>query len=444
MPYDELKPKTKRIIKSDLETLFSPRALLPADIETIKALGKLALFRELKYKGHSLFLSDDGAAALRRLTGAIFEMPSIADLVSESEVATEVKEQYNDWLEKHLQPDGDEFVGPIAEALLARVKEYHFLMKLDGLDLMDQEFLDLGAIRIQKPDEALLDTVKFGGLLDKEQVSKQFEGSLWLVGKSRGGPDVALERFELKVALTVGLLAVCGAILYEGAIWRSRVHPMLFPTEDKTPASLLTWERDGDHTSLSRRGGRKQDLPLGAKGIQYLTDQCFLRQMASLIGTRERTELQDAVVRGLYWMADAYRDPNPMMQFVKLWSCIECFFAITEEKITEANAKGIAAILVFGGYKVIEPSQYASTKRRVKQLYALRSKALHRAQFGHVDTSDLNELSSWIAWIIVTMVSLCQRGYKTLPQVKEQISRLDELSTRDGSSNVAADTDRTE
>jgi len=28
MPYDELKPKAKRIIKNDLETLFSPRALL--------------------------------------------------------------------------------------------------------------------------------------------------------------------------------------------------------------------------------------------------------------------------------------------------------------------------------------------------------------------------------------------------------------------------------
>jgi hypothetical protein len=263
MPYDELKPKTRRIVESDLETLFSPRALLPAEIETIKALGKLALFRELNYKGHSLFLSDDGASALRRLTSAIFEMPSIADVVSETEVATEVKEQYNDWLEKHLQPDGDEFVTKVAEALLAKVSEYHFLIRLDGLDLMDQESLDLGAIRIQKPDEALLDTVKFGGLLDKEQVSKQFEGGLWLVGKSRGGPDVALDRFELQVTLTVGLLAVCGAILYEGAIWRSRVQPMLFPTEGKTPATLLTWERDGDHTSLSRRGAAQAGATSG-------------------------------------------------------------------------------------------------------------------------------------------------------------------------------------
>jgi hypothetical protein len=218
MSYSELKPKTKRIITSDLRTLFSPRALLSGGVGTIKTLGKLVLFRELKYKGRSLLLSSDGAAAIRRLTKSIFEMPSLADLVSEAEVATEVKDRYKDWLEGHPLPDGQEFVDPIAEALLAKVKEYHFLIKLDGLDLRDQDALELGPVRIQKPDKAVLDTVKFGGLLDKEQVSGEFEGSLWLIGKSRGSPDVALERFELQAALTVGVLAVCGSILYEGAI----------------------------------------------------------------------------------------------------------------------------------------------------------------------------------------------------------------------------------
>lgn len=429
-PYSALKPKTKRVIENDLGTLFSPRAFLPSDIEKIKALGKLVLFRELKYKGRSVFLSDDGAAAIRRLTSSIFEMPALADLVSEGEVAAEVKDHYNEWLENNLQPDGREFADGVAEALLASIKDYQFLIKLGGLDLRDQDTLELGPVRIQKPDTAVLETVKFGGLLDKEQVSGQFEGSLWLIGKTRGSPDIALERFELQVALTVGILAVCGAILYEGAIWRSRVQPVLYPIEDRKPTSLLMWESGGDQTTLSRRGGGTQDLPLDAKGTKYLMEQCFLRQMASLVGMWDRTELQDAIVHALYWMADAYRDRNPMMQFVKLWSCTECFFTITKEEITEANVKGIASILVFGGYRVVEPSQYGDTKRRVEELYDLRSQALHRAQFGHVDTSDLNQLSSWVAWIIVTMVSLSQRGYKTLEQVKEQVLRLDNLSDR--------------
>jgi hypothetical protein len=201
---------------------------------------------------------------------------------------------------------------------------------------------------------------------------------------------------------------------------------MLSPTEDNSPVSLLMWEYGGNHTSLSRRG-RKQSLPIDASAATYLTQKCFLRQMGSLIDMRDRTELQDAVVRALYWMAAAYQDRNPTMQFVKLWSCLECFFAISEDKITDSNAKGIASIVSFGGYRVVEPSQYASIKRRAKKLYKLRSKALHRAQFGHIETSDLDQLSSWVAWIIVTMVSLSERGYKTLQQVKEQVLRLDKV-----------------
>jgi hypothetical protein len=69
---------------------------------------------------------------------------------------------------------------------------------------------------------------------------------------------------------------------------------MLLPMDDRKPASLLTWELGGDHTTLSRRGGRTQDLPLDAKGTKDLTERCFLGQMASLVGMWDRTELQDA------------------------------------------------------------------------------------------------------------------------------------------------------
>jgi hypothetical protein len=189
----------------------------------------------------------------------------------------------------------------------------------------------------------------------------------------------------------------------------------------------LKWQTGGEKPSLTRKMPG-QDLPLDNKRVEYLTTQCFLQQMASLANKTDRNELQDAIVSALYWMADAHGDRNPTMQFVKLWSCVESFFAITDEKITEANAKGIAATLAFGGYKVVEANEYRDTKERVKALYALRSKALHRGRFGHIDSADIDELSVWVAWIIVSMVSLSVRGYMTLKQVNEQVLRLDRLS----------------
>jgi len=116
------------------------------------------------------------------------------------------------------------------------------------------------------------------------------------------------------------------------------------------------------------------------------------------------------------------------MQFVKLWSCAECFFAVKREEITELNAKGIAAVLTFAGFNIMNVEDYPTFKRRLKSLYGLRSQALHRAQFGHIQTSDLNDLSRWIAWMIISMVSLSERGYRTLRQVHEQTSRLDQLT----------------
>jgi Apea-like HEPN len=154
----------------------------------------------------------------------------------------------------------------------------------------------------------------------------------------------------------------------------------------------------------------------------------MLPQPACILADRQgQSELQNAIIRSVYWFADAYRDRNPTMQFVKLWSCAECFFAIDKE-VTDLNAKGIAAILTFAGFSIINVKDYPAFKRRIKNLYGLRSEAIHRASFGHIQTSDLDDLSYWIAWIIISMVSLSERGYRTLRQVQEQTSRLDQLS----------------
>jgi hypothetical protein len=120
------------------------------------------------------------------------------------------------------------------------------------------------------------------------------------------------------------------------------------------------------------------------------------------------------------------------MQFVKLWTCAECYFAIDREGVTELNAKGITTILTFAGFKIVDQNDYPEFKRRVKKLYGLRSKAIHRAEFGHVEKADLDELSHWIAWVIISMVALASRGYKTLKQIQEQTLRLDQISLGSG------------
>ncbi|SRR5229473_1747114 len=427
MPYSGMTPKQKRTIERDVESLFTPTSFIPKP--TWEDIKRLAFFHpSVKINRGTLFLSDKWVAALTRLTDLLCGIPALSGSVSKREISNQVLESYNDWLEKLLQPTGQEFVDGVANALLAAVKDYEFLIKIEGLDLQDQDLIEFGSVRIQRSSRTLLENVKFEGALTIDSIYDEFKDSLWLVGRVRGSGDVASEQSEYRATLTVGILAVCGALLYKGAVWRSRVRAVISPLEHRSATSSLRWEVGGDNPSYSRKWGGEQDLPLSSESVAHLTQVCFLKQLASLPDRQDRSELQNAIIRSIYWFADAYRDRNPTMQFVKLWSCAECFFAIEKEGVTDLNAKGFAAILTFAGFRIIDVKDYPDFKRRIKTLYGLRSEAIHRASFGHIETSDLDDLSHWIAWIIISMISLSDRGYRTLRQVQEQTSRLDRLS----------------
>lgn len=429
MSYAELSPKQKRILEIDVETIFSPRALLRGlAFEDAKRLP--ALHPYVNVKGGTIFLSDKGIGALRRLIQSLTNLPSLANVVSVREINRAVQKSYRTWMERGLQPLGQEFVDDVVSSLLGDVKLYTFLVQIEGVDLKIQETLQLGTFRLQRSNPTLFDGIKFGGVLDRPTIYSQFKDGSWLIGSVKGSQDVALEQFEYRAELIVGILGICGAILYKGSIWRSRVRAVTSPHGHRKAVSSLRWEDGGENPSLSRNWGSEQDLPLTAESVTYLLEICFLEQLSSLPDIEDRSELQDAIVRSIYWFAESYKDRTPIMQFVKLWTCVECFFAIDKVKITELNAAGISTILTFAGYEIVDPKDYPEFKRRVKKMYDLRSRAVHRAEFGHVETEDLEDLSLWTAWIVISMVSLAEKGYQTLRQVHEQTSRLDKISDR--------------
>jgi|ERR1700733_1801901 len=425
MPYSEIAPKQKRIIEKDTETLFSPAAFITKPtLEDIKRLG--FFHPTIKYNRGTHFLSEKGASALRRITDILAGLAELSQLVSRRDIDHYALSGYNELLVGHLQPTGQEFIEGRVNALLAAVKDYEFLIKIEGLDIKDQNVVELGPVRIQRSNRALFENVRFGETPSATLTYDQFKDSLWLIGAARGTDDVAREKFEYQATIAVGILAICGALLYRGSIWRTRVRAVISPLEHRDATVLLMWERGGDNPSVTRRCGWEQDLPLGSNSIALLTQRYLLKQLASLSTYADQNELQQAIVRALYWFADAYRDRNRTMQFVKLWTCAECFFAIDEQGVTELNAKGLAAILKSARLGIPEATNYANLKRRAKALYGLRSKALHRASFGHIQTADLDDLSYWIASVIVSMVLLSERGYQTLEQIRQLAEQIDQ------------------
>jgi hypothetical protein len=155
----------------------------------------------VKFKDKTIFVSANGLAALRRLMGIICNLPMLSGSVSRNEVDAQLLKSYNIWIDKLLQPTDREFTEDVVDALLAKVKDYEFLILVEGIDLRDHDTLELGSIRIQRSDLTLLDKVKFGGLLNRTSIYEQFKDGLWLFGASRGSADVALEQFEYRTMI---------------------------------------------------------------------------------------------------------------------------------------------------------------------------------------------------------------------------------------------------
>jgi hypothetical protein len=68
---------------------------------------------------------------------------------------------------------------------------------------------------------------------------------------------------------------------------------------------------------------------------------------------------------------------------------------------------------------------YISTKKKIANWYALRSKALHGGAYRHVSNKDVDDLSQWVAWMIINMIAFVKQGYTHAEQIKAECERLD-------------------
>lgn len=134
----------------------------------------------IKTERGDLSLSTVGIAALRRLTSLISDIPEVRDACSPKEIAEEVFERYSTLVLSTRQPSGQEFTDDVLRALRAKVKVHELLIAIEGIDIVDQEAIDLGSMRICKADRRLLEGVKLGGILTPDWVYGLFQDKLWL------------------------------------------------------------------------------------------------------------------------------------------------------------------------------------------------------------------------------------------------------------------------
>lgn len=220
--------------------------------------------------------------------------------------------------------------------------------------------------------------------------------------------------------------------MYERGASGFRIGIVMTPEEAIGRSVWFSWHERGRGLNTHYASPRGQPFPVNkALGVESDMVRMIYRALA-ILQTGNKTELEEAIARAVYWYSDAHRDPVLVMKLVKYWSCVEAFFSFENEEITHAISAGLTSILVFGGFRFVSPSEYSALKKQIVDFYSLRFRAVHRGSHQHTTERDVAQFSQWVAWMIISMVALVEQGYTTLKEVKAQTERLDGLEVQKG------------
>ena len=315
------------------------------------------------------------------------------------------------------------------EAVLYKgIADYSFVCRVNGflLDGIDNIVIGNKEVKIYDPKQIS----NLPGINDAfhKTITKEFANKLVIIGTEQGSQAIAQEKFYHNSELALSILRLYSCALYSSAI--HDINIQLIPDCDRSHnhSGCFFWSNTEESlTTLTGYLDLKQDFKINPKLIEELNSNYFFNEVSSIIEKKDKNELENTVVKSLFWIGEAQKDQSYASAWVNLWSCIECFFVFGECKVTERNAQGVASILVYGGYSHKLYNDYHTLKTKIKKYYGLRSKIVHHAEYSHINEELLEELSFMVAWVVITMISLVDRGYTSFADVQMKIDRLDKL-----------------
>ncbi|MDC7703858.1 HEPN domain-containing protein [Vogesella indigofera] len=383
-----LSKKDSRTLLHSVTRLFSNKSLLiPTSIKDIPEKNYFA--RKLRLQGDRvIYLTESGYEHFCKVVDVLDRTNFFSGLAEFSDIWTAWKRVVEKWLSEGQEPVcADEIVQAIAELIDQEVDVHTFLVPLFGMKLDGADSFPLGKMTVLHFSTDTLDSAEVEhGHANITQLLEFSKNYLWLKGSANGTPIVSRKKFSEQANLTVGVLAITAASMYELGASGFRMGIVMSSEGTVGQSVWFSWqERELSLTThySSLCGG--QLFPVN-KALENENETEMIRMIYrafSILQSKDKTQLEEAIARAVYWYSDAHRDPVLVMQLVKYWSCVEAFFSFEQEEITHAVSSGLASILVFGGFQFIQPSEYSALKKQIARLYKLRSKAVHRGSHQH-------------------------------------------------------------
>lgn len=426
----KLTKKQLRTIDYALDRLFSVKSfLVPLSVKDF--IGNNYFTRSLRLSGNrTILLTDSGLSNFRTIVRTINDADTFDGLADYSDVWIAFHNVLEDLLSKSARPDNAvNLLELLDEQLASEIASYTYAVPLFGVEMDGIDSIELGCSRIARSPKPYLERVGVEHVhTDLQRTIEDAKNYLWLIGPAKGTRRVSLEKFREFSQLVTGMLAVCASSMYERGAHRVRIGVIMSPEEGHGKANWLSWDDKKLSLATHHKWIGSQNFKINGELLEQFSASGTFDSAFKIFESSNRSQLEETIIKGVYWFSDAHRDTTLVMQFIKYWSCIETFFTSENNDITRSVSVGLVSVLVHGGYGFVPGSEYSSLKKRIATLYNIRSRALHGGKYNHVSERNVDDLSQWAAWMLITMVSFVARGYTKINQIKKIVDRLDKES----------------
>lgn len=429
-----------RVLDRSLRELFSKRSLEPLTLELLKSLSPQDRWRrqvKLPDRREAL-MSATAAAAFDRAVEAMVEAATPSShLCTPGDVARALQTVYEACFAKGESPESaEELVKLVCESIQALLMNHTFAAAVQGVKLEGVEELRMGTLRLLPSVKSVLEQapVRRDPELGKKAL-KQIGGLPCLVGSKYGTYEASKHWYREHALLAAAMLAIDAGAIYERAATSFHVEPH-FDHPAGGGSVYFFWNDIDKYLGTNYSFVRGQTLKVSAERAAELTAPGAFEHAFTILEKRDRSKLEDAITRAVFWYGDAHRDSVRVMQFIKYWSCLECLLGGPGKELTETLALGVVSVLTHGHYMLLTKAEWDQSVRQVKKLYKLRSRAVHRASHSHVTAQDVVLLGNWTAWVIYNCISFSHAGMKDPETLWSQVKKVSN-ERKSGGSTVA-------
>jgi hypothetical protein len=239
-----------------------------------------------------------------------------------------------------------------------------------------------------------------------------------------GSEEFARREFKFRTDVVIGVLAAVAAACFEQGANPFRITSETVASGVRSARRGMYWRDDGSEVTWTRSVMEHQNFQIDFQMAEFLQKAGYVTHALALAARSDLSDLEQALIRGFFWFADAQRDTLRVMQLVKYWSCAEVVFSGDGKGITKAVSEGVASVLV-GGIQKEPPERYRELVSTLTKLYELRCKAVHDARHDHVTYQDVATLSGWTGWMLLGVAGLIhEQNYTSADEVRQQAIRL--------------------